>query len=121
MARANKKAIIKLARELQDIEPQVRPSPWAGYEHYRGYAMMVLPFASGHLLGLRVFPQNDFAPYKSVWHRTPAGDWSIYNDGPSLGQSHELILWGRGLKSGIISGRFLDDFGTDCRYNVCKL
>lgn len=36
------------------------------------------------MLGLRVFPQNDFAPYKSVWHRTPAGDWSIYNDGPSL-------------------------------------
>lgn len=73
-----------LARELQHIEPYVRPSPWQHYEHYRGYAVMVLPFSSGHLLGLRVFPENDFAPYKSVWHRTPEGVWSIYNDGPSL-------------------------------------
>ncbi|MCB0588840.1 MAG: hypothetical protein KDD06_26360 [Phaeodactylibacter sp.] len=45
---------------------------------------MMLPFSSGHLLGLRVFPQNDFAPYRSVWHCTPEGNWSIYNDGPSL-------------------------------------
>ncbi len=73
-----------LADELQRIEPRVVTSPWPDHEHYRGYAVMVLPFSSGHLLGLRVFPENDFAPYKSVWHRTPEGDWSIYNDGPSL-------------------------------------
>jgi len=75
---------MNLASKLQKIEPHVQPSPWAGHEHYRGYGVMVLPFSSGHLLGLRVFPENDFAPYQSVWHRTPAGDWSIYNDGPSL-------------------------------------
>ncbi|MGD8625409.1 MAG: hypothetical protein PVJ34_12785 [Anaerolineae bacterium] len=75
---------MNLASQVQKIEPQVRASPWAGYEHYRGYAVMILPFSSGHLLGLRVFPENDFAPYKSVWHRTPGEAWSIYNDGPSL-------------------------------------
>jgi hypothetical protein len=45
---------------------------------------MVLPFSSGHLLALRVSPQNPFAPYVSVWHRPPEGEWSIYVDGPSL-------------------------------------
>ena len=75
---------MNLAEQVRDIEPQVRASPWTGHEHYRGYAVLALPFSSGHLLGLRVFPENDFAPYKSIWHRTPEGDWSIYNDGPSL-------------------------------------
>jgi hypothetical protein len=75
---------MNLSNQLRELEPQVRPSPWSGYEHYKGYSVMVLPFSSGHLLGLRVFPENDFAPYKSVWHRTPEGDWSIYNDSPSL-------------------------------------
>jgi hypothetical protein len=75
---------MNLAGELRNIRTQVRVSPWTGYEHYRGYAVLAMPFASGHLLGLRVFPENDFAPYKSIWHRTPEGSWSIYNDGPSL-------------------------------------
>jgi hypothetical protein len=43
-----------------------------------------LPFDSGHVLALRVFPENDFAPYCTVWHRTPDGDWSIYVDGARL-------------------------------------
>lgn len=75
---------MNLAAELQSIEPQARDSPWDGHEHARGYGVMVLPFSSGHLLGLRVFPDNTFAPYRSVWHRTPDGAWSIYNDGHSL-------------------------------------
>lgn len=88
---------MSLATQLQAIESHVSPSPWAGYEHYRGYGVMVLPFSSGHLLGLRVFPENDFAPYRSVWHRTPAGDWSIYNDGPSL-QTTCPRWWGPALR-----------------------
>jgi hypothetical protein len=43
-----------------------------------------LPFDSGHVLALRVFPQNSFAPYRSVWHRTPEGEWTIWVDGPRL-------------------------------------
>jgi hypothetical protein len=58
---------------------------------------MVLPFSSGHLLGLRVFPENDFAPYASVWHRTPDGAWSIYNDGLSLETTCPRV-WGPALR-----------------------
>lgn len=86
-----------LARELQEIEPRISTSPWSDYEHYRGYAVMSLPFSSGHQLGLRVFPENDFAPYTSVWHRTPEGEWSIYNDGPSL-ETTCPRLWGPALQ-----------------------
>lgn len=75
----------------------MRPSRWTNHEHYRGYAVMSLPFSSGHQMGLRVFPENDFAPYASVWHRTPDGDWSIYNDGPSL-QTTCPRMWGPALR-----------------------
>lgn len=50
----------------------------------RGFGVIALPFSSGHILSLRVFPENDFAPYRAIWHRTPAGAWSIYVDGPRL-------------------------------------
>ena len=73
-----------LAARADAIEPRAAESPWDGYEFGRGYAVLTLPFSSGHLLGLRVFPQNDFAPYVSVWHRPPDGEWSIYVDGPVL-------------------------------------
>jgi hypothetical protein len=43
-----------------------------------------LPFDSGHVLALRVFPDNDFAPYHTLWHRTPEGEWSIYVNGARL-------------------------------------
>jgi hypothetical protein len=46
--------------------------------------MSTLPFDSGHVLALRVFPENDFGPYRAVWHRDPGGRWSIYVDGPRL-------------------------------------
>jgi hypothetical protein len=59
-------------------------SPWPGYEHVRGWGVFALPFDSGHVLALRVFPENDFSPYRTVWHRDPDGRWSIYVDGPRL-------------------------------------
>lgn len=59
---------------------------------------MILPFSSGHLLGLRVFPETDFAPYCSVWHCTPDGAWSIYNDGPSL-ETTCPRWWGPALRT----------------------
>jgi hypothetical protein len=88
---------MNLAKRLKNINPKIKASPWNGYEHFRGYGVMSLPFSSGHLLGLRVFPENDFAPYHSVWHRSPAGDWSIYNDGPSL-QTTCPRWWGPALR-----------------------
>ncbi len=33
-----------------------------------------LPFHSGHVLALlRLFSENDFGPYRTVWHRDPGG------------------------------------------------
>ena len=72
-----------LARKARAIEPGTDTSPWSGHEHVLGYGALELPFSTGHLLGLRVWPQSDFTPWVSVWHRTPEGEWSIFSDGPS--------------------------------------
>jgi hypothetical protein len=45
---------------------------------------MGLPFDSGHVLALRVFPENDFGPYKALWRCDPEGHRSIHVDGPRL-------------------------------------
>jgi hypothetical protein len=73
-----------LADELQGIAPRVGRSPWPDHEYVRGFGVFAMPFSSGHVLALRVFPENDFAPYVTVWHRDPAGDWSIFVDGPRV-------------------------------------
>jgi hypothetical protein len=49
-----------------------------------GLGVFGLPFDSGHVLALRVFPDNDFAPDRTLWHRDPAGRWSIHVDGPRI-------------------------------------
>jgi len=75
---------MELASKLEHFEPHVGASPWPAHEHVRGYAVMALPLSSGHVLGLRVWPENDFAPFVSIWHRTPEGDWSMFSDAPLL-------------------------------------
>jgi hypothetical protein len=35
--------------------------------------VFALPFTSGHVLVLRVFPESSFGPYRAVWHRDPSG------------------------------------------------
>jgi hypothetical protein len=59
-------------------------APLPGHEYVRGWGVFGLPFDSGHVLALRVFPQNSFAPYRTVWHRDPAGRWSIHADASRL-------------------------------------
>ncbi|MFW6201540.1 MAG: hypothetical protein ACOC8B_03115 [Gemmatimonadota bacterium] len=71
-----------IAARFRAIRPEVRPSRVPGFEHFYGFGVLTLPFDSGHVLGLRVFPQNDFAPFVAVWHRTPTGEWSMYVDAP---------------------------------------
>ncbi|MCO8245363.1 hypothetical protein [Haladaptatus sp. AB643] len=71
-----------VAAKVQQLRPMIQPSPISGYEHVRGFGIYGLPLDTGHVLALRVFPENDFAPYKTIWHRTPDGTWSIYVDGP---------------------------------------
>jgi len=75
---------VSLAEELQSLGPAVQPSPWPGHEWVEGFGVMAMPFTSGHVLVLRAFPRNSFAPYKSVWHRTPEGTWTIFVDGAPI-------------------------------------
>ena len=50
-------------------------------EAFSGYGVMGLPFASGHVLGVRRFPASSIGPgYFSVWHRDPDGRWDLYAD-----------------------------------------
>jgi hypothetical protein len=75
---------IDLASRLRDLPPVRGEAPWSGYEYVKGWGVFGLPFDSGHVLALRVFPENDFGPYRTLWHRDPAGRWSIHVDGPRL-------------------------------------
>ena len=73
-----------MSSQLSDL-PEVRGhAPWPNHEYVKGWGVFGLPFDSGHVLGLRVFPENDFGSYKSLWHRPPSGGWSIHVDGARL-------------------------------------
>jgi hypothetical protein len=76
--------MLDLESELTALKPRRARSTWDGHEFVRGWGVFGLPFSSGHVLALRVFPENDFAPYRTVWHRDPEGRWSIFVDGPRL-------------------------------------
>lgn len=73
-----------LASSLTGLPAVHGRAPWPGHEHVKGWGVFGLPFDSGHVLALRVFPESDFGPYRTVWHRDPGGNWSIYVDGPRL-------------------------------------
>ena len=52
-------------------------------ERVVGFGVMGLPFANGHYLAFRDFPETSFSPaYLSVWHRTPDGVWTFYATTP---------------------------------------
>jgi len=49
-------------------------------ERFAGYAVIGLPFRSGHVLALRRFTASSLGMgYTSVWHRNPAGDWTFFS------------------------------------------
>ncbi|WP_208865915.1 hypothetical protein [Kitasatospora cheerisanensis] len=77
--------MVDLASQLSPPPSAQGGSPWDGYEYAAGWGVFGLPFDTGHVLALRVFPQSSFGPYRTVWHRTPDGDWSIHVDGPHVG------------------------------------
>ncbi|GAB3766025.1 hypothetical protein FB382_001967 [Nocardioides ginsengisegetis] len=66
------------------IHPDCGEAPWPDHEYVRGWGVFGLPFDSGHVLALRVFPQSSFGPYRTVWHRDPEGRWSIHADAPRV-------------------------------------
>ena len=74
-------------RELVfELEAGVAPPKVTGREHFYGYAVVGVPFRSGHILGMRRFPVSSVGPgYTSVWHCDPHGRWVIYQDrGPRV-------------------------------------
>lgn len=76
--------MLHLASRLRDLPARRGSAPWPDHEYVKGWGVFGLPFDSGHVLALRVFPENDFGPYCTLWHRTPDGRWSIHVDGPRL-------------------------------------
>ncbi len=73
-----------IATRVSAIHEGTGEAPWPGHEYVRGWGVLGLPFDSGHVLALRVAPQNSFAPFQTVWHRDPDGRWSIFVDAPRL-------------------------------------
>ncbi len=64
---------------ISRIEGHARIPDGAG-ERFAGYAVIGLPFQSGHILALRRFPASSLGPgYTSVWHRDPEGHWTFYS------------------------------------------
>jgi hypothetical protein len=76
--------MLNLATRLSNLPERRGAAPWPHHEYVKGWGVMALPFDSGHVLALRVFPENDFGPHKSLWRRDPEGHWSIHIDGPRL-------------------------------------
>ncbi|WP_199922903.1 hypothetical protein [Streptomyces sp. NRRL B-24484] len=74
--------MIDLASELSGLPEARGDAPWPGHEYAKGWGVFGLPLSSGHVLALRAFPESSFGPYRTVWHRTPDGRWSIHVDGP---------------------------------------
>lgn len=73
-----------LSSALSNIPALRGQAPWPNHEYVKGWGVFGLPFDSGHVLALRVFPENDFGPYRTLWHCDPSGSWSIYVDGSRL-------------------------------------
>ena len=68
---------------MAELERSARPPDGAG-ERFAGYGVMGLPFRSGHLLAMRRFPASSVGPgYRSVWHRSPDGRWTFFQDAPA--------------------------------------
>jgi len=59
-------ALADLASRLRDTPVRRGDPPWPGHEYVRGSSVFGLPFDSGHVLELRVFPENDFSQYRTV-------------------------------------------------------
>jgi hypothetical protein len=50
---------------------------------FSGYAVIGLPFSSGHVLALRRIEASSVgAAYTSVWHRDPNGRWTFHQNVP---------------------------------------
>jgi hypothetical protein len=66
------------AQFAQAVEDQPKLPP-GDCERVSGYAVMGLPFTSGHVLGLRRWTASPVGDrFTSIWHRDPTGRWTFY-------------------------------------------
>ena len=67
------------ARHIIEALERDAPLPDGAGDRFSGYAIVGLPFRSGHVLALRRFPASSIGPgYTAVWHRDPSGRWTFY-------------------------------------------
>jgi hypothetical protein len=72
-------------REPREFAHQIDPFANSGGsgDRFCGYAVIGLPFSSGHVLALRRFDASSVGPaYTSVWHRDPGGRWTFHQNVP---------------------------------------
>lgn len=69
------KSAAQFAQAVED-----RPTLPPGHcERVSGYGVMGVPFASGHVLGLRRWTASSVGDrFTSIWHRDPTGRWTFY-------------------------------------------
>lgn len=69
------------------LSEQAHPAqllPTGSCERFAGYAVMGMPFSSGHYLAFRRFPASSVGPgYHAVWLRSPDGRWTFHADQPA--------------------------------------
>src|SRR6185503_892179 len=71
------------AREIIRHIEESASLPAGNGDRFAGYAVIGLPFRSGHVLAMRRFPASSIgAGYTSVWHRSPEGKWIFYSTVP---------------------------------------
>jgi hypothetical protein len=113
-------------REIIDQIEANAALPAGSGERFSGYAVMGLPFRSGHVLALRRFPASSVGPgYTSVWHRDPNGAWTFYSTvNPELACSR---YFGRDIAHNVITpidiewtgpARFRVNIGTILHWQV---
>jgi hypothetical protein len=76
-------ALLETPREAADRAEEAPSLAPGDDERISGYGVMGLSFASGDYLVLRCMTAASFgSAYRAVWHRGPAGDWTVYSTAP---------------------------------------
>ena len=81
------------------IVQRIPPLPAEQDDHFYGYGVMGLPFASGHVLAMRKMHSSVGPKYESVWHRSPEGAWTMWSDVPPSQSCPRY--WGNDLQRAI--------------------
>ena len=62
------------------IVQRIPPLPPEQDDHFYGYGVMGLPFASRQVLAMRKMHSSIGPKYEWVWHRSPEGAWTMWSD-----------------------------------------